>query len=149
MQQESQIIEQLEHEHFIVAKRFDGIFHVYLKDNAVLDLKLQSEMLYHYDIITKGKKSYFIFEAGHKCDVTKQARDNAIVIEDVAPIKASVVYVQNMVYRMIASFFYKINKPKQPYLIVSNFEDGIEWLNSLKESEAKNIQLAKSSKSKL
>jgi hypothetical protein len=132
MKQEDQLIQKLEHENFIVGKRQDGIYHVYLKDGAVLDLKLQSEMVYYYDKITEGVPGVFIFEAGHKCSITKQARDNAIVIEEFTPIKASVVYVQNQVYKMIAAFFYRVNRPKQPYLIVSNFDDGIDWLASQK-----------------
>lgn len=135
MRQEDQLIQKLEHENFIVGKRQDGIYHVYLKDGALLDLKLQSEMVYYYDKITGGEPGLFIFEAGHKCNVTKQARDNAIVIEEYTPIKASVVFVQNQVYKMIAAFFYRVNRPKQPYLIVSNFEDGIEWLLSMKEEK--------------
>jgi hypothetical protein len=132
MLQEDQLIQKLEHENFIVGKRRDGIYHVYLKDGTLLDLKLQSEMVYYYDEITQGIPGLFIFEAGHACSITKQARDNAIVIEEFTPIKASVVYVQNQVYKMIAAFFYRINRPKQPYLIVSNFDDGIDWLASQK-----------------
>ncbi len=132
MIQEDQLIQKLEHENFIVGKRQDGIYHVYLKDGTVLDLKLQSEMMFYFDEITKGVPGVFIFEAGHKCSITKQARDNAIVIEEFTPVTASVVYVQNQVYKMIAAFFYRVNRPKQPYLIVSNFDDGIDWLLSQK-----------------
>ncbi len=132
MIEEDQLIQKLEHENFIVGKRQDGIYHVYLKDGTVLDLKLQSEMMFYFDEITKGVPGVFIFEAGHKCSITKQARDNAIVIEEFTPVTASVVYVQNQVYKMIAAFFYRVNRPKQPYLIVSNFDDGIDWLLSQK-----------------
>jgi hypothetical protein len=136
MRQEDQLIQKLEHENFIVGKRRDGIYHVYLKDGTLLDLKLQSEMVYYYDEITQGIPGLFIFEAGHACSVTKQARDNAILIEEFTPIKSSVVFVQNQVYKMIAAFFYRKNRPKQPYLIVSNFDDGIDWLLSMKEEKA-------------
>lgn len=135
MQQREKHIVVLEHESFIVAKRTDGIIHVYYKDRTVLDLQLQREMLIYFDKITEGIDSLFIFEAGHMCSVTKQARDNAIKIEDITPVKASVVFVQNQVYKIIAGFFYKLNKPKQPYNIVTNFDDGIVWLKSLKETE--------------
>lgn len=124
-------IKTLEFEKFIVAKRDDGIYHVYLKDRAVIDLELQAEMVQVYKEITGNTDGLFIFEAGHMCNVTKQARENAILMEDNTPVCASVVYVQNMVYKMIANFFNRFNKPKQPYLVVTNFNEGIKWLKSL------------------
>lgn len=125
-------IERLEHEKFIVAKRKDGIYHVFLKDRAIIDIPLQLVMAEYYHQITKGEDGLFIFEAGHMCNVTKQARENAIKLEDSTPVCASVVYVQNLVYKMIANFFNRFNKPKQPYLVVTNFDEGIKWLKSLK-----------------
>jgi hypothetical protein len=132
LNQSNHHIARLEHDKFIVAKRDDGIYHVYLKDRTVLDLALQKEMLDFYRQITNNIDGLFIFEAGHMCNVTKQARENAILIEDEVPVCASVVYVQNLVYKMIANFFNRFNKPKQPYLVVTNFDEGIKWLKSLK-----------------
>lgn len=131
LNQSERHIETLEYDKFVVAKRDDGIYHVYIKDRTVVDLELQAEMLQVYKKITQNKDGLFIFEAGHMCNVTKQARDNAVLIEYEAPICATVVYVQNLVYKMIANFFNRINKPKQPYLVVTNFNEGLKWLKSL------------------
>ncbi|MCC6819054.1 MAG: hypothetical protein IT245_09200 [Bacteroidia bacterium] len=137
MKQSNQHIKSLEHVKFKVALRNDGIYHVFLKDKTVLDLELQSEMLAFYKEITNEEDGLFIFEAGHMCNVTKQARDKAIEIEAISPVSASVVFVQNMVYKMIANFFYRMNKPKQPYLVVTNFDEGIKWLKSLEPHQIK------------
>src|SRR5690606_33828354 len=115
MKEEDKIIKRIEKESFIVGLRNDGLYHVFIKDHVVVDLEVQVDMLQAYEEITGGNKGLFIFEAGHKCNVTKEARDNAIKMENIFPVAASVVYVQNMVYRMIANFYYKINKPKKPF----------------------------------
>lgn len=129
MIEEEMIVKKIETKDFIVGLRKDGLYHVYFRDNVLIDLEVQVDLLKSLEAITGGKKGYVIFEAGHKCNVTKEARDNAAKMEDIFPIKAKFVYVQNAVYRMIANFYYKINKPRLPFHINDNFEKGIHWLN--------------------
>lgn len=132
MKQEEHIVFSVDRKRIIIAKRDDGIVHVYYKDNTVLDLALQIEIRDIINEIQKGEKGLFIYEAGNKCSITKEARDNAIAMEDQVPSIASVIYVQNAVYKMIANFYYKFNKPKQLFFVVSDFEKGIEWLKEQK-----------------
>ena len=131
MKQIDQIVRQIETEEAIVALRKDGIVHVYYKRGTVINVELQTSIYKIFHEITGGVRTPFIFEAGEYCSVTKEARANAIATEDITPTSATVVYVHNLAYRMIAEFYYKFNKPKQPYKVCTTFEEGIEWLLSL------------------
>lgn len=130
MHQKERIIQLVERDKFCVGLRDDGILHVYFRDNTVLDIDIQNEYL---DILEEhfpqpGKK--IIYEAGKNCSLTKPARDNAISMEARVNSSASVVFVQNAVYRMIANFYYKFNRPKQEMYVTGKFSEAVEWLLS-------------------
>lgn len=128
MKQEDQLVRRIETHEAIVGLRHDGIVHVYYKPDTEITITLQEKMMVIFNEITGQKKSLFIFQAAERCSVTKDARENAIRVENETPTKATVVYVTTLAYRLIAEFYYKFNKPRQPYKVVSDFEDGIEWL---------------------
>ncbi len=113
--------------------REDGILHVFYHDNTILDIPLQLRMADAFNAITDNKKSYFIFEAGENVIVTKEARDNALKLEDVTPILASAVIAHNLAYRIIANFFIKVQMPKGKYKVVASMEEATKWLHSLKQ----------------
>lgn len=132
-------VESIESDKYIVGLRTDGIIHVYYKDHIQITVELQRELNLLFHKIAAGQNRLFVFQAGHNCSVNKAARDNAIAMQDEVPAIAYVVVVQNLVYRMIANFYYKFNQPKQPFNVVSDFEEGIAWL--------KELQVANTSKS--
>lgn len=135
MQQEDQIIKKIEIEEAVVGLRKDGIVHVYYKRGTVITVDVQLRMHKVFNEITGGVKSPFIYEADEYCSVTKEARDNAIATEGLTPTSSTVVCVSSLAYRLVAEFYYKFNKPKQPYKVSSDFSEGIEWLLSLKSED--------------
>lgn len=132
MKQVDQLVRKFDFTEAVVGIRKDGIVHVYYKPGTEITVTLQKKMLVIFNEITEGIKHPFIFEAAEYCTVTKEARDNAIVMEDQTPIRITAVYVTNLAHRIIAEFYYKFNRPKQPYKVVSDFNDGIEWLLKMK-----------------
>ena len=128
---ETKIVREIKITEATVSIREDGIVHVYYHDNTFLDIKLQLKMADIYNEITNNKKSLFIFEAGDNVIVTKEARDNAVKMEDSTPVLASAVVASNLAYRMIANFYIKVNKPKGKYKVVDNTEEGVKWLKGL------------------
>jgi hypothetical protein len=132
MHQKEKIINPIETDFYILGLREDGIFHVYYKAYTELDVKLQLEILDVFIKVCGSKKHPFIFEAAEYVTITKEARDNATSLEDLSPLSMSAVIVQNIAYKLISDFYLKINKPKAPYKVFKNFEDGIDWL--LKEN---------------
>ncbi len=125
-------LEFINHEKVTVSKRSDLIIHVSFKPNTEITVEFQDELVAMYNQITGGKKSLFIFEGGEFVSITKEARENAITIEDNTPTRASAIVVRNLAQKIVADFYYKINKPKQPFKVFWSFEKGIIWLQSLK-----------------
>ncbi|HTF02953.1 MAG TPA: hypothetical protein VK826_02975 [Bacteroidia bacterium] len=128
MKDPDQVDRQIETGEAIVAMRKDGIVHVYYKAGTEITVTLQIKMLAIFKEMTGGKKSPFIYQAAEYCTVNREARENALAIENSSPTKATVVYVTTLAHRIIAEFYYKVNKPQQPYKVVSDFQAGIKWL---------------------
>jgi hypothetical protein len=114
--------------------RTDGIVHVIFHSHVTLDIPLQLKMLELYQQLTKGKKTPFLFSAMEGVVVTKEARDNAITLEEQSPVSAVAVIADNLAYRIIANFYLKINKPKSPYKVFKKVEDAIKWLEQFKSA---------------
>lgn len=125
---EDQIIKQFKINEATVTLRTDGIVHVLFHKNTVLDLPLQMLLLNIYQEITGRKKHPFLFEAFEGVKVTKEAKENAIRIEDEAPGLAYAVVAPSLAYQLIANFYLKVKKPKMPYKVFSKKEEAVEWL---------------------
>ena len=132
MYRSNEFLKQIDTPEVLITLRKDGIVHAYYKKNVILDLELQMRMLEKFNEITGKKKSLFIFEPDEGVSITKEARDNAILIEDQTPVLATAVIANNLAYRMIANFYIKVQKPKSKYKVVENVEEAVKWLHSLK-----------------
>jgi hypothetical protein len=88
-------------------------------------------LLEHYHDMTGGKLMPFIVMAAENVSITKEARDNAVKIEDVSMIGASAVIATSLPYKLIANFYLKFNKPKRPFKVFSNEDDAVAWLQTL------------------
>lgn len=130
MQYPKELIKTSETESFAIGKRNDGIIHVYFKSNVLIDIIKIKELFDLYDEYTKGFKACFIFEAGHKVGITREARHYIKKVENEQPVIAGCIIFQNMVYRMIAVFFLRFNQPQKPLYIINDFESGIKWLKN-------------------
>jgi hypothetical protein len=108
--------------------RTDGIVHVVFHSHVVLDIPLQLRLLELYRQLTEGRKTPFLFSAMEGVIVTKEARDNAIKLEDQSPVCAVAVLADNLAYRIIANFYLQVNKPKNPYKVFKNQDEAIRWL---------------------
>lgn len=110
--------------------RSDGIVHVHFKKDIILDIPLQMRLLEQYKIITGEKLTPFMFTAAEGLNVTPEARDNAVKMEEFTPCYVTAVVVTNVAYLLIANFYLKFNKPKRPYRVFKNEEMAIEWLKT-------------------
>lgn len=139
--QKEKLVNTIETDKAIVGLREDGIYHVYYKPNTEITVELQAEMHKIFRELTGGKKGYFIFQAGEYVSVTSEARINAVKTEEDSYTCATVVYVNNLAYKLIAEFYYKFNKPKQPYKVSSDFNKGIQWLLDLRKEVEEKVQI--------
>jgi hypothetical protein len=104
----------------IITINNEGIGHQHFKDNVTMDIPEQIENLQAIQKLCNGKPTPFVATAGKNVIITKDARDNALSIEDQSPINASAIVVQNLAYRILAEFFIKVQKPKNTYKIFTN-----------------------------
>lgn len=125
------IIKQIKHPEATLSLWENGIVHVYYHDNTVLDVALQLKMADSFNEITNKQRSLFIFDAGDGVTITKEARDNALKLEDSTPILASAVIAPNLAYRIIANFFLKVQKPKGQYQVVADVNAAIDWFKKI------------------
>lgn len=126
--QHNEIIQQIELDEVIVRMRNDGIFHVFFKPHTQITVELQMKMREAYWKLTDINRP-FIFEGGEFVGITKEARLNAIEIEEDTPIYGSAIIVKNLGQRIIADYYYRFNKPRRPVKIVRSKEEALEWIN--------------------
>lgn len=125
-------IKELDFSEVNLQLKSNDIVYVTFKDNCNLDIPLQMRLLDYYYDITDGKLMHFIFMAAENVSITKEARDNAVKIEDQSMLGASAVVVDSLPYKLIANFYLKFNKPKRPYKVFGKEEDAIKWLKTIK-----------------
>lgn len=125
------VLKEIEIAEAKITLRSDNIIIVQYKRNTVLDVELQLRMRQIYRDLTNNRKMNFIFMADDGFSLTKEARENSEVIAESSPIKAYAIIVNNLAYRIIANFYYKINKPKVPYKSFPTVKDAIHWLYTL------------------
>lgn len=111
----------------IISINNEGIGHQHFKDNVTMDIPEQLENLEAIINICKGHPTPFVITASKNFIITKDARDNALSLEDQSPINANAIVVQNLAYRLIAEFFVKVQKPKMPYRIFTDRDSAFEW----------------------
>jgi hypothetical protein len=125
------VIREIDHENLTVRLLNNQYVHVILKPHTEITVELQVEMVALYREVTNGKKMPFLFEGGEFVSITKEARENAIKMEDDTPTLASAILVKNLAQKIVADFYYKINKPKQPYKVFWSKEKAILWIEQL------------------
>lgn len=125
-------IKELDFSEVNLQLKSNDIVYVTFKDNCNLDIPLQMRLLDYYYDITDGKLMHFMFFAAENVSLSKEARDNAVKIEDQSMLGATAVVVDTLAYKLIANFYLKFNKPKRPYKVFSKEEDAIRWLKTIK-----------------
>lgn len=138
MTQPEQLVHRIELPESIIGLRKDGVLHIYFKPFIEITCEYQERQLKVLNEITGGKKYPAIYEAGENVTAGSEARENGIRLESITPTSCKVVYAKTLAHKLIAEFYYKFNKPKQPYRVFSDFEEGIAWLLETKrELDAK------------
>lgn len=120
----------LETDRLIVTLRDDGIVHVHMKDRVTIDIDCQDEMKRVYWEITDVPRP-FIFSSGEFLSLTREAQKNAKKMEREVPVAASALVVNNIAQKLMADFYYKFDRPKNPIKVFKDFDKGLEWLKSL------------------
>lgn len=107
-----------------------GIIQVHFKEGIEITVELQGRMYDMYAEICGDSKRPFMFTADDFVSYTKEARDNALIMEALYPGIATAVVAPSLAYKIIANFYLLVNKPKKPYKVFNDEEMAIEWLKT-------------------
>ena len=105
----------------------NGIGRIHFKDNIHMDIPEQMENHEMILKITNNQPTPFVVSAGENVTLSREARHNALLIEAISPICATAVVAQNFAYRIIADFYLKIQKPKNPFAVFTDRDKAYEW----------------------
>lgn len=124
---------RIETEEVIITETKEGIIHVHFKEGLEITVELQGRLYDMYEEICDGDKKPFLFTADEGVSVTKEARINALIMEQLFPGSASAVLVSSTPYKAIANFYLLVSKPRTPYQVFTNKEKAVEWLQGFLE----------------
>lgn len=124
---EIQLVKEIDLDAFNVRLRSDGIVHVHLKANTLVTVEMQMDMQDAYWEITSVKRP-FIFTGDEFVSITYKARKNSKKMEPFVPNIGTAMVVRNLAQRIIADYYYKFDRPGIPYIVVTDFEKGIQWI---------------------
>jgi hypothetical protein len=125
-------LKELDYSDVNLKLKSNDIVYVLFKDHCTFDVDLQMRLIDYYRDITENKLMCFIFLAADNVTFTKEARDNAILIEDQSMVGASALVVSSLAYKIIANFYMKVQKPKRPLKAFGNENDAVAWLQTIK-----------------
>jgi hypothetical protein len=111
-----------------ITLREDGIVHVHFNEGVEVTVQVQGKMYDIYNEICGNDHKPFLFTADEYVSVTKEARDNAIIMEAMYPGIATAVIAPSAAYKLLANFYLLVNKPKSPYKVFNNEEEAVKWL---------------------
>mgnify|MGYP002625169265 CR=1 FL=1 len=125
-----EIVKVTEIDEAIVRLRSDGIVHVHYKEHTEITVDLQIKMYEIFIQMCGDVKRPFLFTAEDYVTVGKEARDNAIKMEDRYVGAATAVVANTVAYKLIANFYVKVNKPKNPFRVFNTEAAAIKWLKN-------------------
>jgi len=134
-------IKHIETNEITLNLRDDGIVHACIKAKTEITIELQSEWVKLYWTLTEDLRP-FIFESGPFLTVTAEARRNSKPMEKKAPILCTALVVDNLAQKLLADFYYQVNRPGRPTKIFKSFTEAEKWCleqikNHTKKTETK------------
>lgn len=105
----------------------EGIFRMYYKPLKELNLPIAKQLVKDRIEFMNGQAYPSFFDIQKVESSTKEARDY-MANEGNELIVASAILVSSPVLRMMANFFIKVNKPKNPTQMFTSEEQALKWL---------------------
>ncbi|GAA4841844.1 hypothetical protein [Algivirga pacifica] len=111
----------------------DGILFYDYKPMNELSLKVAEECVQDR-ILFSNKTTYpCLFNIQSVKEVSKDARDY-LANEGNQYILASAIVISSPIVKMLANFFIRVNKPKNPTKIFTDEVNAVEWLNQFNKT---------------
>jgi hypothetical protein len=108
-----------------------------VKQEQVVDVSEIKEMLFYVQEFMGPKTHYAIIDFGGNLSSSTEARDIYAQAEYIQKYRiADAFLVKSLPVRLIANFFIKVTKPKVNTRLFTDETQAINWLESLKKTEA-------------
>lgn len=116
---------------YVTMEVIDGIFFLCYKPLHHLDITIAREVVRERVEFKQGTAYPSLFDVRKVRDISKEARD--YMAEDGNDlVKASAIVLDSPMLRMMANFFIKVSKPKNPTRVFTDEASAIEWLQQFK-----------------
>lgn len=109
----------------------NGIFRCYFKATEVMDIRTAADTVQDRIKFCEGVAYPCLFDITEVKQTTKEARD-FMANEGNDLVMASAMIVTSPMLKMMANFYIKVNKPKNPTRLFTDQESALEWLAQYK-----------------
>ncbi len=125
---DSILVSESENDSIIYRLYENNIFHVIVKEGEKVTMEMVNEGYAFLENYGSGR-FYNIYEFKSFADVDPDVREWSSSEIDVKYTVVDAIVINSIGQKILADFYLKINKPKQPTKIFTSLDKAIEWVN--------------------
>jgi hypothetical protein len=125
---DSILVSESENDSIIYRLYENNIFHVIVKEGEKVTMEMVNEGYAFLENYGSGR-FYNIYEFKSFADVDPDVREWSSSEIDVKYTVVDAIVINSIGQKILADFYLKINKPKQPTKIFTSIDKAIEWVN--------------------
>lgn len=125
-------IKTIEENGFTVFYQSDDITKVIFDDHLEGTIHTAKKLLDIYKTLSPDKKVLLMVVYGNNNSFTPETREFVASKHVSETVKAEALIINNLAFRIIANFYFKVNKPTRPSKAFKNEEDARNWLYEFK-----------------
>ena len=125
---DSILVSESENDSIIYRLYENNIFHVIVKEGEKVTMEMVNEGYAFLENYGSGR-FYNIYEFKSFADVDPDVREWSSSEIDIKYTVVDAIVINSIGQKILADFYLKINKPKQPTKIFTSIDKAIEWVN--------------------
>ena len=125
---DSILVSESENDSIIYRLYENNIFHVIVKEGEKVTMEMVNEGYAFLENYGSGR-FYNIYEFKSFADVDPDVREWSSSEIDVKYTVVDAIVINSIGQKILADFYLKINRPKQPTKIFTSIDKAIEWVN--------------------
>ena len=125
---DSILVSESENDSIIYRLYENNIFHVIVKEGEKVTMEMVNEGYAFLENYGSGR-FYNIYEFKSFADVDPDVREWSSSEIDVKYTVVDAIVINSIGQKILADFYLKINRPKQPTKIFTSIDRAIEWVN--------------------
>ncbi|WMJ73052.1 hypothetical protein RCC89_07740 [Cytophagaceae bacterium ABcell3] len=126
--------ENLPKSQYISIKLVNGIIHINFNDSTEVDINVAKEIFAYSTNTIKLENRLLLVDVRNLKLVTQEARRYFAEEDPKQTVKAIAFYSENILHKIIYSFFKHANNPPYPARFFKSYEEAVHWLNQYKKA---------------